>query len=185
MKNIVSQKKYIFLIFSIVILFSFIACSNNTNETSYEIIVFDDSKDSSGKLVIDDCFTVCIPIELAYIQNESTKIELIDNNGVSIGSIEKYPYQESSLPSLIDPNIDYFQFINILGIQVDPNNLTAYTFSTGVYDGWEIWLHSETMDITHNLFPCSGYLYNIWFNNEMITVEVTSQILNSMQFIEE
>lgn len=141
--------------------------------------------DDYNTLRIDDSIVVSFTDETTYTQKEENSIILENSSSGNIGGIEKYIYNESSLPSLIDPDIDYFQFLNNLGLSINPDELTAHTFSTGLYNGWEIWLYSDDIDITHNLIPYNGYIYNIWFDTAKVDGELCSQILESIQFLKQ
>lgn len=177
-------KKYRIYIICLLLVLTCVGCSENNDETLLLIFNVAENEDSIKEITVDNCFTVFISNELACTQNDSNTSLIIKNSGGEIvGGIDKYIYEEDSLPSLANMDTDYFQFINNLGIQIDPNLLTAYTFSTGMYNGWEIWLHSDTMDITHNLIPYNRNLYNIWFNTKLVRAEFGVQILESIQFI--
>lgn len=170
----------------IILLLFCAACSENSSANPPEIMRVSENADSGSVLTIDDCFTISVSDELTYTQNDPTKIVLTKNSsGKTAGGIEKYAYQEASLPNILDSEMDPFQFLNAVGIPVDPNALSAHMISAGLYGGWEVWLYSDTMDVTHNLFVYNGCLYNVWFYTEAVDSESSFQILDSIQFLTE
>lgn len=177
-------KKNIICIICIVLIFSCTACSNNIEDTIAINISISEESETNNFFTIDNNLRISFSQEITYTQFDTNKINLLNKNNDTIGGIEKYEYHEESLPSLIDPNIDYFQFLESIGLQIDPTELTAYTLGTGLYHGWEIWLHSDIMDMTHNLIPCNNYLYNIWFDTSKITSESCSQTIESIHFLQ-
>lgn len=146
-------KKSLFYILCVICVLNCVACSKKYENTETVVLSISENDDVEKKVTIDDFFLISLSEMTIFESNEISKVLLKNSNEDTIGGIDKYIYRDSTLPSLIDPEIDYFQLLNSIGIDIDSDELVAYTFNTGLYHGWEVWLFSDNMDTTHNLIP--------------------------------
>lgn len=180
-------KKYLFpvlILLFIIILAGFLIYPEDTLENPSSDFSISVLSETPRIICIDGTFSTTLMDGVTYTVTDSGTIALLDNNAV-IGGIQKYPAPRKNFPDPLNFSKDeVFYYLSELGITVNLDELTAKTISTGLHNGLEVWLHSDTMDITHNLFPCESWIYDIWFDTSQEANLKYFTIFESVDFVE-
>lgn len=115
-----------------------------------------------SSVTFDNSFT--LPLYDNVIFEENQNYICIKVQDQIIGGINKYKCPESDFPDLTQPASDPFTYLLEIGMEIDVDSLSAHMISTGLLNGWKVYLLSDTIDIMHNIFPYSDFMYDVWFD---------------------